>query len=169
MEWRDVAGAVGRAAPMLGTLLGGPAGGAVGAVVAAALGVNATPDNVAQALTTDPQAAIKLAEIESARTVKLQELVIDAEKHRLSAATAEIQAVNTTMIAEAKAENWPTYSWRPFCGFVFGAMFLGVYFILPLFRMPVPEVPTEAWLSMGAVLGVASWHRGVKQAKEVEK
>jgi hypothetical protein len=133
-------------------------------VVAAALGVGGTPDNVAAALNKDPQAAIKLAEIESVKAVQLQSLVIQAEQNRLLAATAEIQAVNATMVAEAKAEHWPTYSWRPFCGFVFGFMFLGVYFVLPLARLPVPEVPTEAWLAIGAVLGVASWHRGAMQA-----
>jgi hypothetical protein len=68
------------------------------------------------------------------------------------------------MQAEAAAEHWPTYSWRPFCGFVFGAMFLGVYFVLPLAKLPVPVVPTEAWAAMGAVLGVASWFRGKMQA-----
>ena len=34
MEWKDVAGIVGKAAPLLGTLLGGPAGTAVGGLVA---------------------------------------------------------------------------------------------------------------------------------------
>ena len=38
MEWKDVANVVGKAAPILGTLLGGPAGAAVGALVASALG-----------------------------------------------------------------------------------------------------------------------------------
>ena len=82
----------------------------------------------------------------------------------MDAFAAAIQAVNSTMQAEAAAEHWPTYSWRPYCGFVFGTMFLGVYFVLPLCKIAVPVVPTEAWLAMGAVLGVASWYRGKMQA-----
>jgi hypothetical protein len=164
MEWKDVANVVGKAAPILGTLLGGPAGAAVGALVASALGSGNTPDEVSQALVSNPEAAVKLKEIESRRQVDLQTLVVQAEGNRLTADTAAIQAVNATMQAEASAEHWPTYSWRPFCGFVFGTMFLGVYFVLPLLKMPVPAVPTEAWLAIGGVLGVASWFRGKAQA-----
>lgn len=163
MEWRDLATIVGRTAPILGSLLGGPAGGAVGTVIASVLGVGNSPDNVSQALTINPDAAVKLSEIEATRTIELQKLIFQTEAAKLAASTAEIQAVNATMVAESKAEHWPTYMWRPFCGFVFGTMFFGVYFVLPLMKTPVPDVPTEAWLAIGAVLGVASWHRGAMQ------
>ena len=164
MNWTDIAKTVGSAAPLLGTLLGGPAGAAVGAMVASALGTGATPDEVSQALTVNPDAAVKIKQIEAARQVDLQQLVVQAEQNRLAAETSNILAVNATMQAEAKSEHWPTYSWRPFCGFVFGTMFLGVYFVLPLAKLPVPVVPTEAWFAIGGVLGVASWFRGKAQA-----
>jgi hypothetical protein len=164
MNWSDIAKTVGSAAPLLGTLLGGPAGAAVGAMVASALGTGATPDEVSQALAVSPDAAIKLKQIEATRQVDLQTLVVQAEQNRLAAETSNLLAVNATMQAEAKSEHWPTYSWRPFCGFVFGTMFLGVYFVLPLARLPVPTVPTEAWFAIGGVLGVASWFRGKAQA-----
>lgn len=164
MEWKDVAKAVGAAAPILGTLLGGPAGAAIGAIVASGLGVGNTPDEVSQALQINPDAAIKLKQIESTRQVELQTLVVQAESARLAAETAAVQAVNATMQAEGKSDHWPTYSWRPFVGFVFGVMFLGVYFVLPLAGLPVPVVPTEAWIAIGGVLGVASWFRGRAQA-----
>jgi hypothetical protein len=96
--------------------------------------------------------------------VDLQKLVVQAEGNRLAAETAEILAVNATMQAEAKSDHWPTYTWRPFVGFVFGVMFLGVYFVLPLMKLPVPTVPTEAWFAIGGVLGVASYFRGKAQA-----
>ena len=38
MDWKDIAGTVGKAAPLLGTLLGGRAGAAVGSIIASALG-----------------------------------------------------------------------------------------------------------------------------------
>jgi hypothetical protein len=43
LEWKDVAAAVGKVAPLLGTLVGGPAGGAIGGLIAAALGTEPTP------------------------------------------------------------------------------------------------------------------------------
>jgi hypothetical protein len=149
---------------MLGTLIGGPAGGAVGAMIASGLGVGSTPDNVKAALATNPDAAVKLAQIEKDRQIELQQLIVQTEQNRLAADTSAILAVNATMQAEDKAEHWPTYTWRPFCGFVFGAMFLGCYFVLPLCKLPVPPVPFEAWAAMGSILGVASWFRGKAQA-----
>ncbi|WP_258292100.1 hypothetical protein, partial [Escherichia marmotae] len=64
MEWKDIAGIVGKAAPIVGGLIGGPAGAAVGGLVASALGTEATPDAISRALETDPQAAVKLKELE---------------------------------------------------------------------------------------------------------
>jgi hypothetical protein len=164
MDWKDLTSTVGKFAPLLGTLIGGPAGTAIGAMVASGLGVGSTPDEVSQALTINPDAAVKLKQIEADRQVELQKLLVQSEANRLAADTSAILAVNTTMQAEAKSDHWPTYTWRPFVGFVFGVMFLGVYFVLPLLKMPVPAVPTEAWFAIGGVLGVASWFRGKAQA-----
>jgi hypothetical protein len=92
MNWSDVGAIIGKTAPLLGTLLGGPAGGAVGAIIAAALGTDSTPDSVAKAVQSDPQAALKLAEIQSTERVELQRLLIHAEGQRLTAETATFQA-----------------------------------------------------------------------------
>ena len=51
-----------------------------------------------------------------------------------------------------------------FIGFEFGILTLGVYFVLPLCKIPVPTIPTEVWMAFGAILGVASWYRGRMQA-----
>ena len=167
MNWSDIASTVARTAPMLGGLLGGPIGAAVGAagsIIASALGVAPTPDAVSIALQTNPDAAVKLAQIEKERHVELQDLTVRAAANQLASDTAAIQAINTTMQAETKSEHWPSYTWRPFCGFVFGITFFGVYFVLPLAKMVVPAIPFEAWAAMGAVLGVASFFRGKAQA-----
>lgn len=92
MQWTDIASVVGKAAPLLGGLLAGPAGAAVGGLVASALGTAATPDAVSQALATNPDAAVKLADIEARRAVELQALLIQSEQNRLSAETAAMQA-----------------------------------------------------------------------------
>jgi hypothetical protein len=92
MDWKDIAGTLGKAAPLLGTLIGGPAGAAIGGMVASALGTPATPDDVSAALATNPDAAVKLKQIEADRQVQLQQLVEQHAGALLAAQTAAIQA-----------------------------------------------------------------------------
>lgn len=73
MDWKDIGSKIGAAAPALGSLLGGPAGAAVGAIVATALGSKADPASVASALDANPEALARLAELQSAERVRLQE------------------------------------------------------------------------------------------------
>ena len=164
MEWKDLTSTIGKFAPLIGTVIGGPAGAAVGALVSATLGTDNNPSAVQQALASNPDVALKLAQLEVDQRIQLQSLTLTAEQNRLSAETAQLGSVNATMQVEATAEHWPTYAWRPFIGFVFGIMSLGVYFILPLMHIVIPTIPTEAWMAFGAILGVASWHRGKMQA-----
>lgn len=88
MDWKDLASIVGKAAPILGTLLGGPAGGAVGGLIASALGTGNDPAEVSAAL-ANPDAVIKLREIESRRQVELQSLAVEMAKAELVASTAD--------------------------------------------------------------------------------
>lgn len=181
MQWKDLAADVGKAAPLLGALIGGPAGGAIGAVVASALGVGSSPDEVSQALATNPDAAVKLKQIESTRQVDLQGLIVQAEANRLVAETASTQAVNATMQSEAKSDHWPTYSWRPFIGFCVGVNTLAASLLVLAVFVPVmfgnaqaaaamPQLPTVlgALAAISAtvlpILGIASWFRGKAQA-----
>lgn len=63
MNWSDIKNAVGKYAPIAGTLLGGQAGAAVGGLISSALGVENTPESVMQAL-GNPDAIVKLKELE---------------------------------------------------------------------------------------------------------
>jgi hypothetical protein len=180
MDWKDIASAVGGFAPLIGTLLGGPAGGAVGGMVAAALGVDNKPDAVSQAIAVNPDAAVKLRAIEAEQRVKLQELLVTAEQNRLVAETASVAAVNATMQAEAKSDHWPTYTWRPFIGFAFGCLaliggvtaagaYIGVMFLhvdtAVLIQLPGLLAAEAAVMgTMAPILGIASWFRGRMQA-----
>ena len=150
--------------PTAATLLGGPAAGIAVKFLADKLGAQkSTVDAVTTALQgagETPEGRIKLAELDA--QLKQHTLDIGLETERL--ALSALQAVNATMQAEAASDHWPTYTWRPFVGFIFGIMFLGTYFILPLMQIPVPTVPSEAWLAIGGVLGVASWFRGKMQS-----
>jgi hypothetical protein len=164
MDWKDLRGDIGKVAPILGTLIGGPAGGAVGAMIASAIGTGNTPDEVAQALATSPEAAVKIKQIEADRQVQLQSLIERHAEAEITAQSNVVQSVNATMQTEGKSDHWPTYAWRPYNGFIFGTMAFGCYFVLPLMHIAPPSVPPEVWLAFGGVLGVASWFRGKAQA-----
>jgi len=181
MEWKDVATAVGKAAPLLGTLLGGPAGAAVGGLVASALGVGGTPSEVSAALQTNPEAAVKLKQLEAERQVRLQELATDQAKAEMAAAAANAADINRTMQAEAQSERWPTYSWRPAIGFavaidlvlsvaVVGTAYAGVMFggVKADVLQYVPGMLAAMAGLVGVaspILGIASWFRGKMQAE----
>jgi hypothetical protein len=64
MNWSDIAGLIGKAAPYVGTALGGPGGGALGSMVAKVLGVEETPDAVADAIKNNPDALLTLKKFE---------------------------------------------------------------------------------------------------------
>ena len=91
MNWSDIGNMVGRAAPIVGTLLGGPAGAAVGALVASALNVSNDPDSVNVALAANPEALARVQELQINARVQLEQLAVTAENNRLQAEAASAQ------------------------------------------------------------------------------
>lgn len=189
MDWKDVATAVAKYAPLAGTLLGNPiAGSLVGGLVSSAMGVDNTPDAVNVALATNPEAAVKLRQMEVDKQVDLAKL-----QNALAIAEVQAQAQNTsdvnkTMQAEAAAPHWVTYSWRPILGFCvgfntaaasllvmlsFGAMFSpAAVAVAATLVAQLPAVLGALAVINGTVLpilGIASWHRGRMQVVQAEK
>lgn len=183
MDWKEIAGIVGKTAPILGTLLTGPAGAAVavGGMIASALGTGNTPDEVAVALNANPDAAVKLKQIEKDRQVELQGLAVQHAANVLSAESAAVVAVNQTMQAETKAEAWWSSGWRPYIGFIFGTNLLiatlvtaGVYIAVMFGSVSAAAALATLPAMIGAlgavngaalpILGIASWFRGKAQA-----
>lgn len=82
--WEKVKTLIGSAAPLVGTLLGGPAGGVAGGLVASALGVENSPKAIEAALVDDPQAFVKLKAMEQAYTVELQKLALEVRRAELA-------------------------------------------------------------------------------------
>lgn len=173
--WGKVAGLIGGAAPMVGQLLMGPAGNSIGSMVASVLGVAPTPDAVAQAIQADPEAAVKIARIESEERVRLQELLTQQSANELQAESANLATVNTTMQAEAQSEKWLQYSWRPIFGLTLAAAFMTVVvFCCVLAWRAISKADADAMsmipslissfmpmFGFGAtIVGVAAWHRG---------
>lgn len=178
MDWSDIGATIKKGAPLLANVLTGNIPGAIGTVagwIGDALGVEPTPDAIGQALKTDPQAAIKLAEIEAKRQTDLATLTTQVDVAEIDADKSQISEVNNTMRAEGASEHWPQWSWRPAIGFSFALGFLAcVLFVCALAWKAVmggkPDaigmIPTlvSAFAALfaipGAILGVAAHHRG---------
>lgn len=128
----------------------------------------------------EPQKAMAALEANPELALQYQKAVMDnaLELERLAAQNAA--DINTTMRAEAAAEHWPTYSWRPFIGFCFGLLGLssgltaaGAYISVMFFggnAAMLGQIPgmlgSEALVmgTMAPILGVAAWYRGKMQA-----
>lgn len=152
MDWKNIGTALAEIGlPLLGSALPIPGGEKIGQHLAAWVTgkQDATPEETLIALSSSEGQ-------ESARQFWASNQTAVLQLH-LSAETARIQAVNATMQVEASAQHWPTFTWRPFLGFVAGIMIIGDYFLLPLFHVAPPPIPIEVWTFLSAVLGIASW------------
>jgi len=90
MEWKEAVGSIAKVAPMLGGLLLGPAGAAGGQLInmaASALGCEPSQDAIAAVVSTNPDALLKLKQLEldnqaelHAFSLKVMGLEVDDKK-----------------------------------------------------------------------------------------
>ena len=92
--------------------------------------------------------------------LELKGLAVDREVRLAQIQAGNLRTVNATMRAESKSEHWPQYSWRPFNGFTFPLAVILIYFVLPICKAAVPDVPQWVWWGWLSILGVATWDRG---------
>lgn len=101
LDWKSIAGTVAPLAPKLGAVLGATFGGPIGATIgglagsalAAAFGVEETPEAVGKAIAEDPDAKEKIQRLESERgqeilaqaQVRIEEIKAQTEQFRLGA------------------------------------------------------------------------------------
>lgn len=72
MNWSDIGKKIGGIAPLLGGAVGGPGGSAIGSMVASVLGVENTPEAIDEAIRNDPDAAIKLKQLQNEEAESLR-------------------------------------------------------------------------------------------------
>jgi len=149
--WDKIKGVVAGAAPMLGGLLGGPVGGIAGKMVADALGVEEDPDQIMQALQTDPEAMSKLRALEMENKRELRRMTLEAE-------TRALAEINATMRAELKHDGVFKSGWRPFIGWVTGLGIGGILLalVVAMFKHPedAPEIMSSATIILSITLGI---------------
>lgn len=164
------------ALPWIGTALAGPLGGIAASFVGDKLGLPAatidtvkavlggmTPEKLAELHVADNEFQLKMAALGYDQIYRLEQLN-----------TQNASDVNKTMQAEAAAEHWPTYSWRPAIGFAVAFNLMSaslLVFIAYIFKSElvsaIPAMLTaQAGLNAVAmpVLGIASYFRGKAQA-----
>jgi hypothetical protein len=81
--WDKVKGLLSKGAPIIGGLIGGPAGSTVATMVAGALGVEGTPEAIEMELTKNPDALLKIKELEARNKERLEEIALEDTKARL--------------------------------------------------------------------------------------
>jgi len=154
MNWSDLKPIVAKAAPILGTLVGGPAGAAAGGLIAAALGVSNDPDSVSTALLQNPDAYVKLQEIEANNRVQLQQLLVTAEANRLSASNAQYAAEAADRDSARKlAAQQPRDLMRP--GLAIAIVALSAYIVYVVMSGKIEGIlkdPNSA-LTIGTLMG----------------
>lgn len=155
MNWSDIGNMVGRAAPIVGTLLGGPAGAAVGALVASALNVSNDPDSVNAALAGNPDALVRIQELQTNARVQLEQLAVQIETVRIQASGAQYQAEAADRdSARQLASTQPNDLVRPMLTFIMlgGSLFVVVAVLIGWANDAITN-PTAA-LTVGTVLGL---------------
>lgn len=138
--------------------------------------------DVAQQVTGKPTGDQALAALQADPNLVLQyqKAMLDQETTFEQIAVQNAADINKSMQAESASEHWPTYSWRPFIGFCFGALglisgitvaiaYCGVIFFRrdPTILGSLPGMlgaEAAVMTTIAPVLGIASWFRGKMQA-----
>jgi len=139
MDWKQIGSQIANYAPMLGGILGGPPGAALGAgvkMISKALGLNpdtATPAQVEQKLKNDPQALLKIKQMELAHERELTQLYLKDVSDARAREVAVVQATGK------KDTNLYILAYLYVAGF-FGSTGMMIYLILAnKFPNDVPE------------------------------
>ncbi len=177
VDWKAIVKGI---SPILGTALGGPAGGAALAAISnAVLGKrDGTEAEVAAAVAGgNPDTYLQLRRAEHDFLVKMKEQDVKLEEIY----SGDVVQVNQTMREEAKSEHWLQYAWRPIWGLVSAAAFFVVCCFVGYLSYLAVSGKDPAAINMipglvssfallfgipGAILGVASWHRGMMKREK---
>lgn len=151
MDWSKVANFVKKIAPVLGTAIGGPAGTLAGgaiSLIASAFGVEDTenPGAIYNAISSDPDAVVKLRQIELDNKTDLEKIALQRDQAYLvdvqSARTREVEVVKAT---GKKDINLYLLAWTVVAGF-FGSIALLTF-------APLPDSSSQAiFLLCGALI-----------------
>ena len=153
--WATIKTAISKAAPLVGSLIGGPLGASAGALVANALGVENTPNAISHALNSDPDALIKIKQMELDHEVELKQLQIDEMSLQISYQKAQL--ADTQDARKQHKEHWMPWTLTLILALMVSGMFAALFLGKP------PEQYSQVLIMIsGTVLGafgtaVAFW------------
>ena len=78
--WDNIKNIIGASAPVIGTLIGGPAGTAVGTLISKTLGVDNTPEAIELALMNNPDALVKIKELETSKELAILQAELEHKR-----------------------------------------------------------------------------------------
>lgn len=111
MDFDNLGKTIANFAPILGAMLPIPGGAAIGAVIAHEFGGSINnPDDLISRIVSDPNAGVKLLEIQSNCKVQLQQLAVQQAQNELTAQTAQLES---DRLDRADARNRNSRSWMP--------------------------------------------------------
>jgi len=169
MQWKDIANLIGKAAPAVGTLIGGPIGAVVGQGLSLALGVKDEPSAVADALKNDPKALVKIKQYQIDHKYDLEKMHLQAAMSERETDTKNLETINATIRSEMSQQDNYTKRWRPTMGyavtFSWVATWLAiVYTIVFNINKAQPVIlaitqTTTLWGVALSILGISVWKR----------
>lgn len=124
MNWKELGAKIASTAPLLGGIIAGPAGVGVGQVVnlvARALGLEAdeaTPEVIGQKLTPDPEALLKLRQLETDHAEQLAKITLEQLRIELSdRADARAREIEITRATGRRDYQLYILAWLVVLGF----------------------------------------------------
>ena len=108
--WDNIKELIGTSAPVIGTLIGGPVGGAVGGLIGKALGVENTPEAIEAELRNNPDALIRLKELENSKELAILQAKHEDERIKIEAKRAETEEKQIYLADKQSARSRQTDS-----------------------------------------------------------
>jgi len=106
-----------------------------------------------------------------AAEAKAREILLEHERAMAALEMEFIKEVNATMRAEAQSGSWWQRSWRPMAGYTLCAVVVNNYILVPYlakYGVLVITIPSEVWVMLMAVVGVAAWTRGKEKEVRIQ-
>lgn len=156
--WDRVVDLIGDSAPMIGGLVGGPLGKRIGTMIASTLGVENTPEAIEMELRNNPDALIKLKQIESSHSLELQRLMLEQSRIDSNEFIENMKIQSSVQKAEINSDDKFVRRWRPMFGYAFCftwvMMFLGL-FAVTIFEPKEAANVVNAYVAMTPLISVA--------------
>ncbi|MFM2590052.1 3TM-type holin [Vibrio sp. TBV020] len=154
--WDKVKSMIASAAPLVGGLIGGPVGGSVGALVAHTLGVENTPEAIEAELKSNPDALLKIKQMESDERIRLRELAYQHAELESAERKLALTEQHKLMKAELDSEDSYVRRWRPTFGYAVCAAWTSLFFGIALLMLIHPEHTEAAFTGAAKLTGLFS-------------